>query len=685
MAGSSQILAHLAVVLDADTASWGKGLDAARDKMASSGAAINKSLASIEKNTAALQSSLKGLATVGAMLWLKGATSAALDNASSIAEQAKQAGIATGAFQELEYAQRQNGGSQESWNKGIAHFTTLIGDAAKGSQSAVQALRNVGITQQDLLSQNVEQLYTRASDALSQYADAGRRASDAQDLFGKAAKTSGNAFALSAEELRQLREEAIATGQVLDEQTVASAKRAQDELDKFSKKISVELTRGLVEIAPLLVKTAQFIGDVAEMAGFAARRIGLIASSTNEQRYEALLQKFTDINDELAFFNERTGRGEIIGGGDLVRVNKLKEELTAVNEQMAAMRASGQSGAPTQAPAAAKVSPIGGAAQGEGFDKLLHDMEKRHQQFQATVTQDEATQMFARVDIARQEWQFKADQLKLNLEQRAQFNAELDTLISAQLAAEDTRLQEQRAREIAASVARYEGLVSQYEQEYALEIQQRDALLELDAVYQEMGIEQDARYEEIKNKIHEDGLAKRYTQARLFGVSITDFNKMNMGQQVQFMTGALTNITAIGANESKKQFDLNKKAGIANALVSTYQGAAAALQWGFPMGPIFAALMIAMGLKQVSSIKSQQFSGGGAGAAAPSMSVSAAPPVEVKSPDLAQAPQQSGPAVRRNINVYLQGSGRYSSEEVRELIGQINDEQADGTRVEAFN
>ncbi|MGI2107330.1 hypothetical protein [Shewanella frigidimarina] len=63
------------------------------------------------------------------------------------------------------------------------------------------------------------------------------------------------------------------------------------------------------------------------------------------------------------------------------------------------------------------------------------------------------------------------------------------------------------------------------------------------------------------------------------------------------------------AKTNKKMFMANKAMKIADALMSTYKGAAAAWEWGMPMGPIFAAMITAQGLMNVNSIKNQQFVG----------------------------------------------------------------------------
>jgi tape measure domain-containing protein len=89
------------------------------------------------------------------------------------------------------------------------------------------------------------------------------------------------------------------------------------------------------------------------------------------------------------------------------------------------------------------------------------------------------------------------------------------------------------------------------------------------------------------------------------------FEKMTTSEQVSFFTGALASMTKDAAAHNKIMFNINKAAAIANATVSTAQGAAKALEWGFPLGPVFAGLIVAAGVAQIAGIASTSFGGGG--------------------------------------------------------------------------
>jgi tape measure domain-containing protein len=79
----------------------------------------------------------------------------------------------------------------------------------------------------------------------------------------------------------------------------------------------------------------------------------------------------------------------------------------------------------------------------------------------------------------------------------------------------------------------------------------------------------------------------------------------------QGVLGAMDQVFGAMSANNKKAFEIHKKLAIAQAMISTYQAAAAAI--AFPPGPplsfIYVAGAIAAGLAQVAAIRSQEYSG----------------------------------------------------------------------------
>jgi hypothetical protein len=136
-------------------------------------------------------------------------------------------------------------------------------------------------------------------------------------------------------------------------------------------------------------------------------------------------------------------------------------------------------------------------------------------------------------------------------------------------------------------------------------------------------------------------------------------------------------MTAASANASKEMFNLNKAASLASAVVKAYESITSAYAWGNkfggpPLGAAFAAAASAFSFAQVRAIASQQFSGasGSAGAPAPSAVGGITP---------GGTPGAAGAAFGGDqvVNISLQGE-IFNREQVRDLIGQINEAISDG-------
>lgn len=150
--------------------------------------------------------------------------------------------------------------------------------------------------------------------------------------------------------------------------------------------------------------------------------------------------------------------------------------------------------------------------------------------------------------------------------------------------------------------------------------------------------------------------------------------------------GALSNLMQ---SENKKQFEIGKKAAIAQTVINTYEMATSAYKSlaGIPyVGPILGAIAagaaILYGKSQVSAIKSQSFGGGGsvAGGSAPSIPTTASNPstgLPEGSPGDVGVKQEPTKIV--NISI----SGNPTGEQVRELIESINEEQENGAVLKA--
>lgn len=127
----------------------------------------------------------------------------------------------------------------------------------------------------------------------------------------------------------------------------------------------------------------------------------------------------------------------------------------------------------------------------------------------------------------------------------------------------------------------------------------------------------------------------------------------------------LGNISTLMNTESRKMFEIGKAAGIANAVISTYQGAAKALELGWPLGPIAAAAITANGFAQVSAIRSQSFGGGGGASGSTTQAIN---------DQTSQVETRAQQEEQRTTNLRVEGISRdslFSGEQVMSTIEQL--------------
>ena len=145
------------------------------------------------------------------------------------------------------------------------------------------------------------------------------------------------------------------------------------------------------------------------------------------------------------------------------------------------------------------------------------------------------------------------------------------------------------------------------------------------------------------------------------------------------MAGAIADKAAVlMTSKNKEMFEVGKAAATASALINTYQGATKALSQGGFFGIFMAAAVVAAGIVQVSNIQSQQFGGGGGGGGG-GMSMPSASMGAGSFPDSSGLSDVGAvdEAPTQQVSITLNGAG-YSRDDVRELIGSINEELGDG-------
>lgn len=180
------------------------------------------------------------------------------------------------------------------------------------------------------------------------------------------------------------------------------------------------------------------------------------------------------------------------------------------------------------------------------------------------------------------------------------------------------------------------------------------------------------KYQELQQQLELDHQAKLGDAAAKGILQRQKLEQMTASQQAAFYFGHLAKLTQGAATHNRAMFELNKVAGIANAYLAANQGAAEALKWGYPMGPIFAGLIWAAAAVNIAQIRSASF---GSSTSAPSVAGGTAVPVQPIEPISSSSAPETQQQTQNVIQVTIQGNVLGNEEFVREtLIPAIQDE-----------
>lgn len=233
--------------------------------------------------------------------------------------------------------------------------------------------------------------------------------------------------------------------------------------------------------------------------------------------------------------------------------------------------------------------------------------------------------------------------------------AELD-LITAVYAEKERVAQEEMAQELEWATV----LAEERERFYAQELEQEQYWSDTLAEERER-----AHDFEVEQYINKEGLL---TEARKEGMNARlAFDQMESGKKVALAIGAIEQITAGVAQHSKKAFQLNKLAAIANAIINTAEGATKALAQGGFFGIAMAASVIAAGAAQIGAIKRTTYQGGGAGTT---------PSLAGSTPTLNGNPVQQSDRV-----ITVRGVDKNMLYTGRQLIELVNEAMRDGAKL----
>lgn len=147
-----------------------------------------RNLGSLTKSAEAANAALKKIGAVVGVAALAAFVARVNNAADELQDMADKLGVSASSLSTLKLAAAQSGTSLDAVTGAIAKMSQNLGDAVGGSKQASEAFRKIGLDAKALAGLRPDEAFNKVSDAISKIENPYRRASAAQDIFGKGAR-----------------------------------------------------------------------------------------------------------------------------------------------------------------------------------------------------------------------------------------------------------------------------------------------------------------------------------------------------------------------------------------------------------------------------------------------------------------------------------------------------------------
>ncbi|MBI1374813.1 MAG: hypothetical protein GC159_18995 [Phycisphaera sp.] len=184
-----------------------------------------------------------------------------------IAKMAKRTGLSVEALSELQFVASQTGTDIDSLENGVRRMQRTIYDAERGLSTAVDALKDLGLTAADFKGLSPEAQFKLLAEQISKVEDPSRRAALAMTIFGRSGTALLPMFASGAKGIEVLQAQARRLGLTMSGEDAQAAEDFTDAMDRLWKTIRIGMFNIGAALAPLLQKIANTITKVVVSAG----------------------------------------------------------------------------------------------------------------------------------------------------------------------------------------------------------------------------------------------------------------------------------------------------------------------------------------------------------------------------------------------------------------------------------
>ncbi|KAA5602614.1 hypothetical protein F1188_20460, partial [Roseospira marina] len=231
---------------------------------------------------------------------------------------ARRLGIGADALQGLIAVGGRFGADQDAMIDGLKELSLRADEfAGEGGGEGAEAFQRLGLTQEQInaTKDDTEALFELVRGKMEGIGDVSARARLADELFGGTGEHMVEMLSASTEELRHMRAEAEASGQILTPEDIASARSLSDGLRRLTGIMGGLSKTIAARLAPVLIPMIRKLGDwIAANREVIATEIGSVV-----ERLTAALDRvdWSGVLAGLRTFGARVGRVvQAIGGWD---------------------------------------------------------------------------------------------------------------------------------------------------------------------------------------------------------------------------------------------------------------------------------------------------------------------------------------------------------------------------------
>tara|TARA_R110000823_G_scaffold166373_2_gene298416 strand:+ start:5676 stop:7664 length:1989 start_codon:yes stop_codon:yes gene_type:complete len=288
---------QLNIILSARDKEFTKAMDRNQKRIERFANGSNKSLGKTSKAFGNLTRSIAALIpalSAGALIASVKQVTSKLDD---IGKTADQIGITTDALQLLRATAESAGVTQDELDKSVEKLGKGLAEAAMGIGTAKDALKSLNLDASDLIGLGLDGAMGSIADEINKISSPMEKTAIAMQLFGRSGAPMINLLREGSAGMAQMQKEARALGIVIDEDLIRNAEEAQTQIDLMSRVINANLSSALVDLAPLLTKTAEGFARIAAGAGSLfskireIREIGLGEAAGTDAFVDSLIEQ----------------------------------------------------------------------------------------------------------------------------------------------------------------------------------------------------------------------------------------------------------------------------------------------------------------------------------------------------------------------------------------------------------